>query len=291
MAIRFALGRQPDDTRKPRVKLHRLRGASIQIPEWADWITDAGPYPMLLNDKIGCCTAAGAGHAAQAVNFFGQGYRAPVTDQEVLAMYSAISGYDPRTGRGDVGATLIDALKYWRKTGIGGNTIAAYAQIDPNDIDLVRACIAIFGRVYTGMWFPSSAMDQFDAGQTWNVVSRSRNEGGHCVEIGAYDLNTFGCTTWGKKQLMTIDFYQRYFDEVWVPIDLDWLTAAGTSPSGLDIATLNADFEALTGEAGPFPGITPAPPVDPNPPVPPPAGDADQALVAAFGTWRAARGV
>jgi hypothetical protein len=241
---------------------------------------------MLGNDQVGDCTAAGAGHVAQAVNWFGQSVDAPVTDADAITMYSAISGYDPSTGANDVGATLQDALSYWRKVGIGGNTIAAFAQIDTQDLDMVRACIALFGAVYTGMMFPSSAMDDFQAGRPW-TVRRSRLEGGHCVPIGAYDGDSFTCVTWGRAQVMTVEFYRRYFDECWVPIDLDWLTATGQSPAGLDVDRLNTDFTALTGEPGPFPQHAPPSPQ----PVPGPAPlDADRVLAEAFDAWLAAKG-
>src|SRR6185312_11708299 len=98
----------------------------------------------------------------------------------------------------------------------------------------------------------------------------------------------FSCVTWGQTQKMTVEFYLRFFDEVWVPIDLDWLRATGTSPAGLDIATLNSDFEILTGQPGPFPPMVAPPP--PDPPVPP-SGNPDAELVAAFTAWQRAKGL
>jgi hypothetical protein len=248
---------------------------------------------MLSNDLVGDCTAAAAGHVAQAVNWYGQAKDAPVTDADAIDMYSAISGYDPRRPSTDVGATLLDACDYWRKVGIGGNKIAAFAEIDPSDLDLVRYCIATFGTVYCGMSFPSSGFDQLDAGKPWKVVKRSAIEGGHCVPIGAYDDDTFTCTTWGQVQAMDLDFYERYFDEIVVPVDLDWMRAVGTSPSGLDTAALNADYESLTGDPGPFPIVVTPPPVNPAA-----SDDADTKFLAAVeqletaaAEWRTAKGL
>lgn len=277
----LALGRLPNDPTKPRVRLRALRGVALTPPPAADWQSAIESWPMLANDRIGDCTAAGAAHIAQAINWYGNERQGSCpSEAEVISMYSAVSGYDPRTGAGDVGATLQDALGYWRQTGVGGNTIAAFAQVNPLDLDLVRNCIAIFGAVYTGFWVPQSALDQFNAGKPWTLVSRSRNVGGHCVPIGAYDATGFECVTWGRRQRMSIDFYTRYFDEVWVPIDLDWLTATGRSPTGLDVATLNSDYMALTGQPGPFAEVSPPPPP------PPPPSDANASLVVAFEAWR-----
>lgn len=277
------LGRLPNDPRKARLTMTKYLTVATKPPLSMDWQSAITSWPMLGNDEIGDCTAAGAGHAAQAMNWYGRGQTAPVTDADALKMYSAISGYTPKDPSTDVGATLQDALGYWRKTGIGGNQIVAYAEIPATDLDAIRSCIATFGFVYTGLNFPASAMDQFNAGKPWTVV-RSAMAGGHCVPIGAYKPQSFECVTWGRRQSMTVDFFQRYFDEVWVAIDLDWLALSGRSPSGLDTAALNADYAALTGQTGPFPSSTPKP----TPPAAPAAVDA--ALITAFGSWKASHG-
>lgn len=286
----YALGRQPNDPRQPRVRLRALPKTAVAAPDSIDWLTGVPAWGMALNDQIGCCTMSGAAHVARAVNHFGRNDDTPIPDSAVLTGYEAVSGYKPGKPSTDVGATLQDALGYWRATGLAGNRIAAFAEIDAQNLPLVRACIAIFGAVYTGMNFPSSAMDQFDAGKPWSVVKRSSIEGGHCVPIGAYDDQSFACVTWGQVQAMSLDFYSRYFDEVWVPIDLDWLTITGSSPAGLDTDQLNADYLALTGEPGPFPQASPQP-VTPPPVTPPVADTRDLALLAAVVTWRTAKGL
>jgi hypothetical protein len=280
---RYALGRQPADPTKPKLRL-RAAPERPQPPAFVDWLSKVREWGMLGNDRVGDCTAAGAAHVAMAVDRYGQDRDLAISDADVLNMYSAISGYNPADPNTDVGATLQDACNYWHKTGIAGNTIAAYAWLNAQDLDLVRACIAIFGAVYTGFNFPASAMAQFNAGKPWTLVNRTRIEGGHCVPIGAYDADSFTCVTWGRTQKMDVAFFRRYFDEVIVPVDLDWLRAAGTSPAGLDVATLNSDYQALTGQPGPFVDVVP-----PSPPTPEPNPDAG--LVAAFTTWRTAKGL
>lgn len=285
MTVRFHHGRQPNDPDQPRITLRALRGATIVPPTSVDWLSTVTSWPMLGNDTCGDCVEAAAGHVAQAVNWYGQKRNAPVATGDAVGMYSAITGYDPKTGNNDNGTTLQEGLTYWRQNGIGGNKIAAFAQLDATNIPLIQSCIAIFGAVYTGFNFPASAMTQFNAGKPWTVV-RSQIEGGHCVPLGAYDPTGFTCVTWGQTQKMDLKFFRTYFDEVWVPIDLDWLEAVGTSPAGLDTATLNADFMALTGQPGPFPMVTPPPT-----PVPPAPGNADQTLAAAAHAWLTAKGL
>ena len=292
------LGRQPDDRRQARVELKALPGVSLTPPASADWTTGvpASALGMLGNDAVGDCVCAGAFHAQQLIEGDAQGVQTSFSTNDALAMYTAISGYNPRNPNTDVGATLISGLQYWQKTGLDGYKLAAYAQIDASNVALVQSCIAYFGVVYAGLNVPSSAMDQFDAGQPWSVVSRSRIEGGHCVPLVGYDTaaGTFTCVTWGAYQKLTTDFYTRYFDETWSVVDDDWESKSGRTPSGLDGATANADFQALTGSsASPFPVVTPTPTPTPVPtptPTPTPAGTADATLWAAAQAWASSKG-
>jgi hypothetical protein len=276
----YALGRQPADPTKPKLRLRRSATERPQPPQACDWLARVPGWNMFANDRIGDCTCASMAHVAIEVDKNGQQRDLVLTDDDVIAAYRAVSGYDPADPSTDVGATLQDALEYWHKVGVAGNTIAAFAWIDAQDLDLVRACIATFGAVYTGMTVTQAAMDELNRGRPWTSIRRSRVLGGHCVPLGAYTPDSFTCVTWGQTQSMSVEFYRRYFDEVVVPIDLDWMRANGTSPAGLDVAGLNADYEALTGQPGPFPA-------PPEPPAPSP----DAELVAAFEKWRADRKV
>ena len=51
------------------------------------------------------------------------------SDKQVVAAYSAITGYNPSTGANDNGAVEIDVLNYWRQTGIAGHKIGAYVAL------------------------------------------------------------------------------------------------------------------------------------------------------------------
>jgi hypothetical protein len=301
VTITFRDGRLPHDANPARLLFADYLRTAPAPPAAADWFSSVRSWPALLNDKLGDCTAAAAGHAAQQVNRYGRDQDAPVTDADTLAMYRAISGYVPGQPRTDVGATLQAALDYWRNTGIGGNRIAAFAQIKATDLDAIRLAIARFGSVYAGMWISQSAMDQFNQGKPWTVAGRSANLGGHCVPVMGYDANSFSCITWTRVQPMTVEFFRAQFDEIWVPIDLDWMRTNGVSPAGIDTAALNADYQALTGKPGPFPNVTPTPvPVPVPTPKPTPIGprSSDVALAAtfdnmaaAFDNWRHAAGV
>jgi hypothetical protein len=270
-------GRLPDDRRRARVTLRRALGAEIIAPPSADWISEVPSWNMALNDQLGSCTVAGMGHEVTSVVKYGQHQDSVIPDDETLLMYEAISGYRPGHPETDAGATLQSALSYMRKVGMNDSLgqdrkVVAFAQIDPYDLELVRTCIAYFGAVYTGMIFPQSAMDEFNQHKPWtNVRSSGPILGGHCVPIMSYSATSFTCVTWAQPQTMSVDFYKLYFDEIWVPVFPEWMEASGTTPSGLDAAAANADFQALTGSSdAPF-GDTPPPPAPAPTPTPDPS--------------------
>jgi hypothetical protein len=232
----------------------------------------AGSWGMLGNDSVGDCVCAAAFHGQDVFEFYGQNVTPAFTTAEAISMYEAISGYNPNDPNSDVGATLQDGLGYWQKTGLAGYKIDAYAEIDYRNTALLQQCIADFGVAYLALEVPASAMQQFDAGQPWSVVRRSPIEGGHCVPAVGYDAQYLYVITWGAVQKVEWAFYAKYFEEAWVPISTDWMEATGKTPSGLDAATANADFQQLTGSSeSPFP-VSPVPPTPPTPPTPvPPA--------------------
>jgi hypothetical protein len=256
------------------------------IPAVVDELTRVSDWPMYLNDRLGDCTISAVGHMIEATTTYGHGTTVKITDGDVLAAYSAVSGYDPKTGANDNGAVMQDVLDYWRKTGIGGHRILAFAELDVRDLSQVAAALYLFGHVYTGLLVPGSAEDQFGAGRPWAVVADDGGiRGGHAVDLGYRDTTALAVVTWGSTQLVEYGFWAKYMEEAWVVIDQDWIDATGGSPPGLDTAQLNAAFTTIThGQPGPFPvQPTPTPPAPPGPG--PVADDADRQLLAELRHW------
>jgi hypothetical protein len=110
---------------------------------------------------------------------------------------------------------------------------------------------------------------QTDAGGPWDY-KRSSEWGGHAVLGGRYSDSSngkqdrTGVVTWVELIDMTDGFISRQLEEVWVVIWPEHLTDK-TFLEGVDLATLAADYEALTGRDFPAP-VTPAPQptLDPN---------------------------
>jgi len=264
--MKFHGGRLPPIPSKPRLRLAKYLAAEEVTPSSVDYLSQVESWPMYLNDRIGDCTCAGAAHIIEAESTYGQGRTALVSDQDVLTAYQAVSGYDPETGRNDNGAVMQNVLSYWRKSGIGGHRILAFAEVDHDNLEQLHAALATFGSIYLGIHCPESAMTQFNEGKPWDVVLGSRIEGGHAINAGWYDAEAanWKIVTWGAVQEMTQAFWDAYVEEAWVVIAPEWLNETGRSPGGLDLQALGADFATLTGEANPFPLHPPPPTSSPS---------------------------
>lgn len=235
---------------------HYLTRLSVDLPKHPRVFGHEGlvhDWGMLGNDKWGCCTVSGADHETMLWHAESVGsdvrYALKFTDDCVASDYSAITGFDPNDSSTDNGAIVRDVFKYRKRVGVvdatgGRHRIVAYAALEPGNWEHLLEAVYLFGAVGIGFQVPSSAMDQFNAGKPWSVVSKpGAIEGGHYVPLVAWrDLLT--AVTWGKKQGMTRGFYERFSDEAWVIFD-DELLQQGRSPEGFNLQQLIADVQRV----------------------------------------------
>lgn len=210
-----------------------------------------GDWGMLGNNSVGCCTIAGAAHETMLWNRIG-GHPVNMTAPWVIGDYSAVTGYNPNDPSSDRGANVRDVLKFRTVTGVADghglrHKIAAYVALDAKDWDQLLLATYIFGAVGIGFEFPASAMDQFNAGQVWNVVPGSPIEGGHYVPIVGTMARTkrATCVTWGARQELTKAFYLEHNDEAYALLSEEQLRSDGRGLHNFDLATLRADLAAL----------------------------------------------
>jgi len=214
-----------------------------------------GPWGMMGNDTIGDCTCAAAGHLIMEWTA-DTGAQADPTTQQVIEAYSAVTGYDPTTGANDNGAMETDVLNYWRKTGVAGHRILAYAALEPRSTTHVENAIDLFGGVYIGLALPKSAQTQ----TVWSVPpggptgdGRPGSWGGHAVPVLAYDSHGLTVITWGDTKTMTWQFWETYCDEAYAVLSMDFLKANPNdpkdpvAPSGFDLTALLDDLKAVVG--------------------------------------------
>ncbi len=114
-------------------------------------------WGMMENDQLGDCTCAAAGHLLMEWTANAGKKMFTPTDKQIVAAYSAITGYNPTTGANDNGAVEIDVLNYWRQSGIAGHKIGAYVALEPANHTHIMDSVFIFGGCYIGLQLPISA--------------------------------------------------------------------------------------------------------------------------------------
>lgn len=211
------------------------------------WGRSVARWGMMQNDALGDCTCAAAGHLVMAWASENKKLVVPA-DAQIVAAYSAITGYAPSDPTSDRGAVELDVLKFWRASGIAGHKIGAFASVSPKNVGHVKSAIALFGGLYIGVALPLSAQGQ----AVWDVPkggARGKGKpgswGGHAVPVIGYDASGLTVVTWGQPLKMTWAFWAAYCDEAYALLSPDWVDGTAPAPSGFDLATLTADLKAL----------------------------------------------
>lgn len=253
------LGKGPKRTDRRTLQLRNFLQPTGNVPSSVRWDHFVDKYNMLLNDQLGDCTIATVGHMERTWTSADEP-RVPysISDQEVLRAYSRVSGYDPATGANDNGAVVLDVLNLWRKEGIGGQRIVAYAEVDPHSKAEIKYGVFAFGAVYLGLNLPLSARNQIAAGNRWEISgwswlpwspARPGSWGGHAVPIVGYDSRQVYVATWGAVQAMTWGFLAKYCDEAYAVLpETFWTGSDRKSPNGVDLDALVTAMRAVTAQ-------------------------------------------
>jgi hypothetical protein len=221
------------------------------VPAARDWTSKVSPsWGMMLNDELGDCTCAALGHIIQAWTSNEGPKELTLPDAAILKAYEAVGHYKPGQPNTDQGAVELDVLKYARKTGVGGVKFDAFVALEPRNHQHIQAAVDLFGGSYIGLALPTSAQKQ----QVWSVppggpsgVGAPGSWGGHAVVVEAYDAHGLTCITWGAKKRMTWSFWDAYCDEAYAILCEIWAPEKKVSPSGFDMAALEADLKSVIG--------------------------------------------
>jgi len=271
-AFPYRLGRHPTPHAVLQRQL-RLRAYLRDLPAGpaaVNYTAGIASWPMDLNDQLGDCLIAGQAHMTEVFTAEVDGSPRIVSDADILKAYEGL-GYVPGDPSTDQGGTCVQALTQWRDVGLAGDKILGWAAVSANQADLQAACW-LFSGLYCGFDVPASALDQFQAGKAWDVVSDDGGiVGGHCVPILGYDAHGVTVVTWGQLQRATWAFVATYFSEQYAVIPSDYQRLSSRAlPCGLALDALIADMDSIGGNAPPAPAPTPSPAPPPFP-IPPPA--------------------
>lgn len=257
----FRLGKLPAKHNPKAAPFERyLMRAPLPAPQAAvDWLSKVKAFPLLRNDLLGDCAEAAVLHALQQWDTYAQPLNGPLdlnppVDGEAIALYSAVTGYNPADPSTDKGTVLVDLLDYWMNTGVAldGNILdklAAYTTVDPKNEVSVKTAISVFGNLYIGLQLPVAAQGQavWDVGPGGSLTGNFApgGWGGHCVLVGSYDADGLTCVTWGETLRMTWPFFEAYVDEANALLSHDFVDNLGTTPGGLNLDQLEADLQAV----------------------------------------------
>jgi hypothetical protein len=216
-------------------------------PEAVNWGKDVKTWPMYLNDKYGDCTCAAAGHMIENWTAAAGSEKSP-TDAQILKFYEHFTTPGPENG-----CDMLSVLKYWRSTGLGGDKIAAFAQLEPRNTTEAKDAVSIFGGLYIGVELPKFVITALQQGKTvpWVVPpggpvgdAAPDPDGGHCIPAVAYDARNLYVVTWGMVMPMSWQFYVDYADESFAVLSDDFL-GKNKAPNGFDMAQLKADLSEV----------------------------------------------
>ena len=235
--------------------MDRMPGPLPTPPAEISYVVKVPNWPVLLNDQLGDCVIAAMGHMVQQWTYFATGGAGmqTMTDDEALAAYQEIGGYDPNDPNTDNGVCMLDALNYWRNVGIivGGklHKIGGYVATDPQNLLQARQAIWMFGNQFTGVQLPTSVEDANDwtvpDGGIYSPAGQPGGWGGHCVPTMAESPETLTCVTWGERLKLSHNFLFDYADEAYAILSPDWITSQGETIAGFDLAALRRDIAAL----------------------------------------------
>lgn len=282
-------GRRPPK-HAPAIRLGRvLTGAVPDHPAAVDYLAALdGGWQLLGNDSAGDCCAVTWANIRRLITATLATESYPTQDQVWEVYRTQNPEFDPNgdpavNGPGspaDQGMEIQTLLEYLVKTG-GPDGVKAlgFAKVDHTNPDEVKAAIAIFGYVWTGINVLAANMDEFSAGQPWDYVRHSAVEGGHSVITAGYGPPGPGplggderFITWAEATSFTDKFWQELVEEAWVVLFPEHL-GSREFMAGVDMAQFAADYQEITGR--PFPVPLPAPPV----PTPDPSLLADLAAL------------
>lgn len=203
-------------------------------------------WGMLGNDSVGDCAFAGSAHEHMVWTGIGNpASAAQFTTSGVLGAYSGLTGYVPGNPATDHGTDVSQLMDYRRQTGIP-DAVGHPHKIDlavriepvggPFDWDQFIRAVNAFKCVAIGTLMPSSAMQQFNAGQPWSYVGDHDIQGGHYIPAvgSAKSDSEVEIITWGRRQTLTRDFFEAYVDELWIPLSREAMAAIDVSLSAVD---------------------------------------------------------
>lgn len=255
----FKLGKKP--AREDAVKLKfasYFKSASLPIPPMifgTPWLIQQwGP---LGNLDYGDCVWAGAAHETMLLRAEASASVPTFTSKTVLADYAAgtaVPGpaFNPSDPTTDNGTDVQTAAAYRQNTGIidlfgNRHKIEIYTALHVGDLSQLALATYLLGATGIGVNLPSSAEDQFNRAEPWDVVQGDTSVGGHYIPcVGRNGHGNYLFVTWGRLQAATPAWVKANMDEGIAYVSAERLNTQGLSPEGFNSTALLDDFKQVT---------------------------------------------
>lgn len=228
--------------------------AALPVPPAQEMLETTPEWPMLANDKFNCCTSAAAGHMIHHWTAANQ-HGVFLTDQDIILAHAQLTGDHLMDC-----VSMLEALKYWRKQGIGGHQIHSFVSGGKSNAADLRCMIHLFGSGYVGLDLPPFATAGDPHGWPaipWAIPASATPEAlkpnpemGHCVAVIGYDEQNLYAVTWGQLKTMSWEFFERYAEEVFAVLSSDWVAENADCPTGFDCSTLEKDLALVQAHRG-----------------------------------------
>lgn len=241
---------------------------------------------IYLNDRYGDCVIAGGYHVVGVETGNADGGKPFIaTDQQIVADYSKIGGFDPSNPQAtDNGCDEQTALSYWQQSGFAdGIKLAGWCAVDATNQTESMQAMSLFENLFFGIELPDAWVASMPSasGFVWDVAGDPDPQNGHCVVGVGYNAQGVQIATWGMIGTITWAAVAKYCaqptGELYVMLSPDEVNAATQkAPSGVAWTELQADFGVLASVPAPQPQP------QPTPGTPPTLAQAQQAVTAAL---------
>jgi hypothetical protein len=255
----------------PHLKLRNyLRAALPSAPPSSDYTPKAAGIlaDVLGNDRFGDCVFAGGYHVT-GVETANAGAAFHASLQQVLADYTAVTGFNQNDPNTDNGANIQDALNYWSSHGFANGTkLLGYLSVDATNAAEVQSAMFLFENLIFGMSLPDAWITPFPSrsGFVWDVAGAPDTNNGHCVIGAGHDAHGIKTATWGLLGTLTYAAIAKYAThagsgELWVALTPDQLVKGQSrAPNGVSWHDLIVDFDSIGGHIPVPPAPVPTPP-------------------------------
>lgn len=261
MSLSFKLGRTRPKAYHPRLRLNNYLLKSLPPPPLTcDYtpLASSALSQMYGNDTLGDCVIAGIAHVVGVLTGNSDSNNPFIyTQDQIVALYSAIGGYILGDDSTDNGCDEETALAYWQQNGapIGSHKIVGRLAVDSTNLEECQNALYLFENLVFAVELPNEWISPFPSapGFIWDVAEDPDPNNGHSFISAGYDSSSFKIDSWGMLGNITNEAVAKYASassngQLFTVLSQDSIARASQkAPSGFDWSQLVADFDSLGG--------------------------------------------